>query len=244
MSGMNSIATFLAPARLPILVKIASALVLVDLLLIAAHISSGYLVHLAEIEAVPRALDVRHPWSASSIFTYVKWAAVSYLLYRMYIQSRETMYASLCAIFLVVFTDDALEIHERLGHHIQGALGYVQAFGLRGQDYGELTVWAGIGLACLTIFLFGYGRSSRSAKGVGLIFLMGIGAAAFFGIVVDMLDIMIGTLWSGLAADITQFAFETLEDGGEMIVASLLCSYAYALLAAYDEYASASHDRH
>ena len=115
--------------------------------------------------------------------------------------------------------DDSQQIHETYGLAIADAFGFQPAFGLRALDFGELVVTAlaagpllgAIGLA----YLFAPRSEERVFTHTMIALLI---VLAFFGVGVDMLDIM--APWPWLASTLG-----IVEDGGEMIVATVMVAY-------------------
>lgn len=229
---MSFLSNIIAPARKSDFIKIAIILVSIDFILISLHIASGFFRYFGDLTSIPYQLDIRRPWGLGSLYTFGKWAFLCVLLLLIWQRTWQRIFLSLFIVFLIVLADDSLEIHERLGSSLKETLGYSHAYGLRAQDFGELTVWAAIGALCLVIFVYGYLKSSNFARGISHVFLLGIGATAIFGIGFDMFDIMVSRLWSSSFAIILEFGLQVIEDGGEMIMASLMSAYAYALFLA------------
>jgi hypothetical protein len=159
----------------------------------------------------------------AEMFQYAKTYAVVCVLAVLWWRWREHVYAAWMLVFAYVLFDDALGIHERGGAVAAALLGYQPAFGLRPQDFGELTVWAAFGLGFVVLLLHAYVRAReharRSARCIGALFCL----VAFFGAVVDMLH-------SAVQPPLLRAALSVVEDGGEMIAMSLVCAYTVGLL--------------
>lgn len=151
-------------------------------------------------------------------FQYVKWALLSTMLACRAIFSRSSMPGAWAVLFLYLLIDDSQQIHERFGELISLAWHFHPMLGLRAQDFGELivTAIATVPLALLigTIYIFSRERERIFCRTMLLLLI----ALAFFGVVVDMIDII--APWRSL-----QLALGIIEDGGEMIVASLMVAY-------------------
>jgi len=100
--------------------------------------------------------------------------------------------------------------------------------GLRSRDFGELLVWAALGVPVLTLFaIAGLSRSDRYWRHLPY-FAVCVAGLIGAGVGVDMIHSVFAGLFGPGPLD---FALGMLEDGGEMLLGSLVCSYALAALA-------------
>lgn len=157
-------------------------------------------------------------------FQYVKWGALAVMLGVMALRKRASIYFIWGLLFLYLLIDDSQQIHETYGILIANALALPPAFGLRAQDFGELIVTA---IACVPLlgslalaYFFGARGQVRTFTHTMIGLLV---ALAFFGVGVDMLDIMVPWTWLAKVLNL-------IEDGGEMIVATFMVGYAAASL--------------
>jgi hypothetical protein len=117
--------------------------------------------------------------------------------------------------------DDSLRIHETVGGYVADRAGLTPALGLRAQDYGELSVYVLGGGLSLALGWLAYRHGDAFARRVSRHVLAGLLALAAFAVGVDMLH---QTLPGWLDA-----ALVALEDGGELVVVSVLTWYVVAL---------------
>jgi hypothetical protein len=191
------------------------------------------------------------------MYQYLKWFWISILLVYVSILRRSFSYIVWVLVFAYFLCDDALRIHEDVGKHIArnliltppfglrlpylgelaGRLDYVDPkeiivmLGLRLQDIGELAVSAAAGLILSPLVIWAYLHGSQAFKKMSQDMLLLILALAFFGVFVDMADISIDL------GEKVAFILEVIEDGGEMLVASLILWYVF-LLSVRDETAT------
>lgn len=158
------------------------------------------------------------------MFQYVKWFWIIILFTYLSIKRRSLCFSAWGVFFTYLLFDDAVEIHERVGGLIAGHLTMTPPFGLRLLDIGELAVTAAAGIVLLSFVSVAYVYGSKAFKKIShdLLFLVFI--LAFFGVFVDMLHIT----WT------SNTVLGVIEDGGEMIVASIMCWYVF-LLSVRDE---------
>lgn len=198
-----------------------------DLLLIGVFAGYGLARAMPGLELPP--LSWR--WHISSdhsyleMLGYVKLAIAVIALATIRRSRYWPVYPALVPLILFALFDDAFEIHERLGRRIAVALDFGGFAGLRGQDYGELIVWAGFGLLLAPVAIVGFVRSGPLDRGNVLILLGAFALLTFCGIVVDMVHVVVSV--NLRASDNLRTASDTLlsalEDGGEQIALTLLC---------------------
>ncbi len=193
------------------------ALLSIDLFFATAHVA----------EYLDGTLHLHPEWSLerehsyAETFQYSKWISIAlscaYLLWRR----REAVYAAICVIFVYFLLDDSVAIHETIGSWVAPAFGAERIFRLRPQDFGELVVVAAAAIFLLAAFWLTYGWSRRPAtrafaRQAGTLIVL----LAAFGIGLDMLH---SALVAGaLGRTALDPVLVLLEDGGEMIVASVM----------------------
>lgn len=184
------------------------ALLLLDLAFVA--------VHWALRNDRIAAFDLEQPASVPAILQWLQLAAATGLFLFAYARLRRPVYAAGAAILGVVVADDTLELHERFGAwsentHVLPSLG-----GLEPHDLGEFALGALLGLTILALAVWAWVRSVRSERTLlamlfGLVALLG-----FFGFLVDAFH-------SSLPEQSLREVFVgTVEDGGEMVVSTLV----------------------
>lgn len=207
----------------------ALALLAVDAALLLAHFLVYLLKSLGLVAAAPDLLHLETQWGLASLLMYGKWLAIICLLSLSWRQVREPLFLSLAIVFLFLLVDDSLGVHERIGAELTQELGLRAAWGLRGNDFGKLAFWAFAGAACFVVFILGYLRSSRQTQRLGHLFLAGIAGLVVVGIGIDLVSVLAKQLDAGLVGRAARFGLRMIEDGGEMILGSLLVTLAYAI---------------
>lgn len=196
-----------------------AGLVAVDMLLIGAHVVLG-----ATQPRIPPAFNIAYDFSLGESFNYAKWSAVVIALVAVATARRAPGLLAVALAFVFILADDSLQLHERFGHALaSGALGPELGHAFS-QDAGELAAMACIGTVLLVPLGWTYLREGAAGRAemrvlVGLIALLAVFAAG-----VDQAH----GLFRGLPYGI-QIA-DLLEDGGEMLVGSLIAAHALALV--------------
>jgi hypothetical protein len=132
-------------------------------------------------------------------------------------------YSTWALVFTYMLFDDALQIHERFGFHFAKRFDFLPSFGLRVADIGEMAVSATAGISLLFLVAFAYLNGERAFKKVSQDMLLLILALVFFGVGADM------ALLAMNLGGVRGFILGVIEDGGEMLVASLILWYVFVL---------------
>lgn len=218
-----------ADARWPLLV----ALLAVDGMALLGQLAGSLASWLELVPATPYLLRLEEPHSLASLAICAKWLAAAVLLALAWRASRQPLLAGLALLFFVLFLDDGLELHERLGTSFARQLELPSVGGLRGDDLGELVAWALLGLSGLALLVAGYYRSSPATRRLGHLFMAGFAGLAVFGIGVDLVSAAsrgIDDAFAGaFAGRALRLALRLLEEGGELMIASLLVFLAFTV---------------
>jgi hypothetical protein len=172
--------------------------------------------------------DIEADQGYGETFQYLKWSAAILLLLILAWTRRAAIYVVWAAVFLYLLIDDSQSLHETTGHRLVPLLGLrdfeeiyhrnFEYFFLRGEDFGELIVALGVAMAiAVALYLFWPQRAASRERIVtrwliGWVLLFG-----FFAVGVDMLHVMAWEIYPPALDVLT-----VIEDGGEMICASLL----------------------
>lgn len=157
------------------------------------------------------------------IYQYIKAFWIVILLVLVLSKTRLIGYAAWSLLFLYLLLDDALGIHESFGHYIAVEMAFSPAIGLRARDFGELAVSAIAATLFLIPLALFYVRGSGAFRTASEHLLLLLVALAFFGVIVDMLHVAVQLGWK------VQFLLGVVEDGGEMIVMSIMAAYVFLL---------------
>jgi len=199
--------------------KLLILLLLTDLVFILIHMAHQLdLFGMLSKELLSLAVDGSYP----EVYQYIKEYWVILLLIFIGIKNSQKIYFSWALLFVYFLFDDSLQIHETFGHYLAIQFNFQARFGLRAQDFGELTVSLFVGIILFSIIGAFYYKSSIGERKVSrsLFFLVLI--LMLFGVGIDMVDSIIPiTFWKAILA--------LIEDGGEMAVMSIILGYVYNL---------------
>ena len=162
----------------------------------------------------------------SEIFQYIKWFWIIVLFTYLTISRRSFSYVAWGVTFLYLLCDDSLGIHEKVGRLITGNLGFEPPFGLYPRDLGELAVSVVAGMTLTPLLIWAYLRGSQAFKNMSRDMLLLILLLAFFGVAVDTVHSIVRGIGLGWKVE---FILGLIEDGGEMLIASLMLWYIFLL---------------
>jgi hypothetical protein len=130
----------------------------------------------------------------------------------------------------MLLLDDALQFHERFSEWVVEMFNYQPMFGLRAQDLGELTYVAVFGPIILLFLILGFYKGDKKFRNINIDLALLFALFLFFGVVVDMLHSLTG------GNRYTLLFMILLEDGGEMIVLSVIAWYFYYIALRYEKH--------
>jgi hypothetical protein len=189
-----------------------------DLVYIGLHF-----VHAATPFLESRIFSLQRDSSYSEYFQFMKFFWIILMFLYIWRVTRVRSYGAWILVFGYFLFDDALQIHERVGELIAGHLNFAPPFNLRLVDVGELIVSATAGGILLLVLAWAYLRGPDTFKKVTRDILLLVLALAFFGVGVDMAHSAMRVVW------VLDLLLVMIEDGGEMIVVSLMVWYVFLL---------------
>ncbi|MDO5618245.1 hypothetical protein [Kocuria sp.] len=131
------------------------------------------------------------------------------------------------ALFVVV-VDDLFQVHEEAGEVLAESLGLQPALGLRPEDFGELLIWAVLGIMVLVPLVTAYLKADAWARKQSWVMVGILALLAVFAIGLDMLAIMLQGHVPGQVLRVVAWT-ETL---GEIVPMSLFLAFAVKLAVA------------
>lgn len=202
-------------------------------LLIALVLASGAMI------AVPIAVSLYNDVAASRIdlpaglmlgtegglperFGQLVLLATSVLLLHAGFSRRSIWLAFFALLYAFAFADDGLMYHERMGGTIARRFALQPLGGLAAKDLGELLAWGLAGAAMLIPAALAFRQRSPFLDGDAGVVALLFGALIFCAIVMDAVHALIGANTLGKLSGI-------VEDGGELLVAAVTCTYAFTL---------------
>jgi hypothetical protein len=158
----------------------------------------------------------------AEFFQYTKELWIAVLFLALAIRQRKPVYLIFSFLFLYFLIDDSFEFHEQTGSLLAETLHLEPLFGLRSVDMGELAVSIFFGGLFFTAIGITYALSAPGERKISTQVILLIVIMAIFGVLLDMLEIM--TEHPGLSE-----LLKILEEGGEMLVMSVITWFVYRL---------------
>ena len=158
-------------------------------------------------------------------YQYVKQFWVALCMGALFHRTRAVVYTGWTLVFAFLLMDDAFQFHEHFGQWLGGQYQLPAIFGLRPDDIGELLFAAAIGGVTVLLIGFGFWRGDSHARVVSRDMALLVIALAALGVGFDVAHVISYFKAPALA----QFLL-ILEDGGEMVVVSLMAAYMFNVL--------------
>jgi len=156
----------------------------------------------------------------AEMFQYIKEYWIVIILFVIAIRRKHIIYFAWSSLFMYFLLDDSLKIHESFGIYLAKYFEFQPLFRLRAQDFGELSVSILFGIILFTFIGVSLLFSDNIAKRISKHLFLLVIAVAFFGVIIDMLHSIIP--WG-------ESLFGFIEDGGEMLVMSIIVWYVFNL---------------
>ncbi len=154
--------------------------------------------------------------SIPEYFQYMKQLATAGLMLLVFLRGKQVTVLLWSAIAVLLFLDDALKMHEKLGGVVSSAFAIPDAHGFRGQDFGELIVASTLAGLILISLAVRYWRDNSRLRTFSVNMLLFLALLGMFGVVIDL-----------FVHKLQSLTLYIIEDGGEMIAMSLMLFYAW-----------------
>ena len=197
--------------------KLLILLVLTDFFFIVLHIFHKY------TDFGPgRLLSIDQDMGFAEMFQYIKEYWIGLILLWFALKRRSFLFFGWSLMFFYLLFDDALMFHESGGTILTRYFNLQPILGLRAQDIGELGIAVIVGVAFLAIIGISHYFSEQRLREISKRIAILLVALVFFGVFVDIIHSMFRkTEISNLLA--------LIEDGGEMVVMSLITWYVFKI---------------
>ncbi|ACQ80070.1 hypothetical protein Bcav_1814 [Beutenbergia cavernae DSM 12333] len=188
-------------------------LVLADAMLILLHLS---LKTIGEPAGFWFDLGVDRGYAEFFQYLKVAWSAVLSVL--LWTKVKSVVFLVWALVFTVYVTDDWFQLHERAGAELAARFPDVPA----AWHVGELLLTGAVGLVLVVLVWWTYRRAAPEGRGVSRTLAVLMSALVAVGI---LLDAVHHILLPGAAFDVP---LTTLEDGGELLLMSVVVAYLLA----------------
>lgn len=197
--------------------RLLAVLLAGDAVFVAIYLALGLLVVAGNLTEIPDILALGKELSLPEIWNYLKWVSVAFLLALTALRGGPRWTIPMVLVFAIILADDSLAIHEHLGP----ALAPILPDAIHGMAGSEATAFALYGLAILGLVIAAWRmRRPTDTSGPGtLLWLL-----ALLGLFVVIVDVLHDSIPMGLVA---YSLVVIVEDGGEMVVASLILAHVF-----------------
>ncbi|TQI70431.1 hypothetical protein JM79_1341 [Gramella sp. Hel_I_59] len=195
-------------------------LLLIDLFFICLHL---YTFTLPEISGSDKLLRLDMDFGYAEMFQYLQYLTAAIILLYLFFKEHKFIFLVWSFFHLVLFADDAFQFHEGFGAQFVQAFGVRNAFGLRGQDFGELAISALLGLFFALPILYHLFKGDERSQNVTIHYIILTGILIFFGVGIDILHSLLKFVPGSSVLTI-------VEDAGEIIAGSLIVWYSFYVL--------------
>ncbi len=151
------------------------------------------------------------------VYQYLKWLWITILLIYVSKQRKSFSYFAWVLVFVYFLLTDAMEIHNIVGAYIAGTFDSMHV------SIGELIVSVTAGIALLSALTWAYVKGARTFRKMSHDMMLLIFVLVFFGIGVDTGQYLVDMGWK------MKLVTGVIEEGGEMLVASLILWYVFLL---------------
>lgn len=197
--------------------KLFYLLLATDIVLIILHVINVYTDLISNVS-----FSLATDGGYGELFQYLKEYWIALLLCFVAVRKRSILYLIWSLLFFYLLLDDSIRIHERLGLRISNQLDFTAGLNLRARDFGEVAVSVIVSLSFFILIAIAYRFSDRQSKDISKYLIIMLFTLAFFGIAVDLLHVVVkGSLFGTF--------FVILEDGGELIVMSIIACFVFLL---------------
>lgn len=198
----------------PLVVPIAVLLLGTDLLLASFHLGHHFTGRFNHVD-----WNLTRERSAGEYFQYLKYIWCCWMFLLVFSRRRQALDLAWAGLMAYLLLDDYKSFHEKGGGLLTRALGFQPRFGLRGHDFGEATYVLIVGSVVMLALVLAYRASDRFARADFAVLIALMFGLLLAGVGVDSLHILV------LSDPVLEPVVGLLEDGGEMIVMSLITIY-------------------
>jgi len=165
----------------------------------------------------------------AEVYQYIKEFWIVLLLLMLFKEKGRMVFLAWSFLFIYILLDDSLKIHENFGEYLANTFKFQSRFNLRAKDFGELgTSFLFGGLLFLFLGL-SYFKSDKKGKMISNNLFLLFAILVFFGVVMDMIGIILH------GNSVLNHIFILIEDGGEMMIMSVIVSYLFGLKIDYSK---------
>ncbi len=162
----------------------------------------------------------------AEIFQATKEVWIVMLLCLMALKRRKPVYWVWMIVFGVLLLDDVMIFHKNISANLSSYLFAAHALRKYREKLGEMVVYLAVALPLFAIVRVAHRRSISVERQFSQKLLRLFSILLVFVVVVDIADVLIRQI---LGTGPVLFIMETIEEGGEMVMISLICGYIFGV---------------
>lgn len=159
----------------------------------------------------------------AEMFQYLQYLTAAVVLLVLFSKEHKFIFLVWSFFHVVLFADDAFQFHESFGAQFVRAFGVQNAYGLRGQDFGELAISGMLGLFFAVPILYNLFKGEERSQNITVHYIILTAILIFFGVGIDVLHSLLKFVPGSSVLTI-------VEDAGEIMAGSLIAWYSIYLL--------------
>lgn len=155
-------------------------------------------------------------WSVGEIFNYCKELLLFILSLWLVKATKQPLFVAWSLVFIYLLVDDALGLHELFGFLFHHLVPTASVAGLDSRNIGEFLFFVLAGSVLLTFLWQAHRYSQAPSRTFTWSLLPWLALLVFCGVFIDAVHILF------MENSTSDFIFTLLEDGGEMVVLSIM----------------------
>ena len=201
--------------------SIALSIVAVSILLPSFNAAIKYeLIYATPILGYNHIIDFGSENSVASYFLYLLEISTAAFFLAAFVLTRRQFFLFFAILYLVIFFDDYLQIHEKFGGFLVHNFELITVLYLREQDVAELLAWVTMAVCILPLGITSFQKLEECDHfyyvAVASLFIL----LLFSGVLLDMVH--------SQTDGIISHAIGILEDGGELVAVALTFALAFS----------------
>lgn len=201
--------------------SIALSIVALSIFLPSFNAAIKYeLIYATPILGYNHIIDFGSENSVASYFLYLLEISTAAFFLAAFVLTRRQFFLFFAILYLVIFFDDYLQIHERFGGFLVHNFELITVLYLREQDVGELLAWVTMAVCILPLGITSFQKLEESDHFYYMAVASSFILLLFCGVLLDMVH--------SHTDGIISHAIGILEDGGELVAVALTFALAFS----------------
>lgn len=202
--------------------KLLLILVVIDVAFILVNLVAAIARDVDLISAVPPMLKISEDRALPEGFNYLKWMVICAALLLMGLRTRWLAPALWATVFFLILIDDSFQLHEHFGSRLATLLELADYSLLSGTAMGEIAAFGAMGMLAVALVGALFRQRDPETQLLSQRYLVIILALGIFGVGFDLMHAAVRNLtFAPHVVSLLSQIFTVIEDGGEMLVASL-----------------------